>query len=284
MRRIYADLGLLAVAIIWGATFPVVKIALNFISPLAFNSVRFLLTSSLFIPFLRLKEFKAGVIIGTATFFGYLFQTVGLLYTTSTNAGFITSTYVVLTPAIAYILFRERIESIDIISVILATLGIFLLSGVERFRVGDILMIFCAIAFAFEIVLIARYSKHMNVMSLAGWQVVTVGVFSLIPAFFTAEKFEFNTFVVFAIALTGLLATFFAKIMQNRMQRDTSPVDAGIILSMEGLFAHLFGMIFLSESLSLTQYGGVALLMTSFVLITAVKEYMTGIRGFHWHQ
>ena len=272
MKRFHADLGLLAVAVIWGATFPVVKLALNFVSPLAFNSVRFLLTSFLFIPFLRLKELRAGVIIGTATFFGYLFQTVGLQYTTSTNAGFITSAYIVLTPLVAFLLYSERIQKIDVVSVFLAMSGIYLLSGAGELKIGDVLMLMCALAFAFEIVLIGRYSRSLDILSLAGWQVVTVGAFSSVPAAFTTERFEINSYVVFALALTGFLATFAAKIIQNKMQAYTESVDAGIILSMEGLFAHIFGVMFMNESLTFLQYGGVLLLMIALILITAVKN------------
>ena len=278
MKRVYADISLLAVAIIWGATFPVVKTALEFVSPFAFNSIRFLLTSILFIPFLRKREMRSGVLIGIATFLGYAFQTVGLKYTTSTNAGFITSSYVVLTPVIAYTLYREKIGRIDIMSVFLAISGIYLLSGVRVFRLGDALMVLCALAFAFEIVLIARYAKQLSAISLAGWQILIVGGFSSIPAIFTLDKVEINTYVVSALALTVLFATFLAKIIQNKMQRYTSSVDAGIILSMEGLFAHIFGLIFLNETLTTVQYAGVILLMISLILITAVKEYTEKIR------
>ncbi len=272
MRRVYADLGLLAVAIIWGLTFPVVKLALDFASPFVFNSIRFLLTSLLFIPFLRKNEMRAGFIIGSATFLGYAFQTVGLQYTTSTNAGFITSTYVVFTPLIAFLLYRERIQKIDAISVILTVAGIYLLSGFEGIRAGDGLMILCAIAFAFEIVLISRYARSLSIISLAGWQVVAVGIFSSFPAFFTAEKLEINSYVTFALALTGLLATFLAKIIQNKMQAHTDSVDAGIILSMEGMFAHIFGVFLMNESLTLLQYSGVLLLIMALILITGVKN------------
>lgn len=272
MKRIYADLGLLGVAVIWGATFPVVKLALDFMSPLAFNSARFLLTSLLFIPFLKLREMRAGMIIGTATFFGYFFQTVGLQYTTATNAGLITSAYIVLTPAVAFILYREKIQKIDLASVFLAISGIYLLSGTGEVKDGDVLMLLCALAFAFEIVLIWRYSRSLDILSLAGWQVVTVGILSSFPALLTTERFEINSYVVFALALTGLLATFAAKILQNRFQAYTESVDAGIILSMEGLFAHIFGALLMNESLTTLQYGGVMLLMIALILTTAVKN------------
>ncbi|WP_456369873.1 DMT family transporter [Geoglobus sp.] len=272
MKRVYADLGLLAVALIWGATFPVVKLALEYVSPFAFNAIRFLLTFILFIPFVRKGEFTVGIKIGFASFIGYALQTVGLEYTTATNAGFITSTYVVLTPIVAYILYRERLTKTEIFAVIMAFAGIYLLSGYSGFSYGDILMILCAVAFAFEIAMISKYAREMSPMSLAGWQVFAIGIFSALPAALTTDRLVFNQYVLIALAVTGLLATFAAKILQNYMQAHTKSVDAGIILSLEGVFSHIFSAIFLSESLTAVQYAGVALVFLAVISISALQD------------
>lgn len=272
MKRLYADLGLLAVALIWGATFPVVKIALEYISPFTFNSIRFLLTFTLFIPFIRKRELKSGMKIGFASFLGYAFQTVGLEFTTATNAGFITSTYVVLTPVVAYLLYREKLTGVEIASVLTAFMGIYLLSGYSGFNYGDILMVLCAIAFAFEIAMISKYARELNPMSLAGWQVFAIGFFSVFPAAITTEKLVINHYVILALAVTGLLATFVAKILQNYMQAHTKSVDAGIILSLEGVFSHVFAAVFLSESLTPVQYLGVVLVFLAVIAISTIQN------------
>ncbi|AIY90332.1 DMT family transporter [Geoglobus acetivorans] len=272
MKRLYADLGLLAVALIWGATFPVVKVALEFMSPFAFNAVRFIFTGLLFLPFLRMNEIRAGIAIGSATFLGYAFQTAGLQYTTATNAGFITSVYIVITPILAFLLYRERVSPIEVVAVILAFAGIYLLSGYSGFNYGDLLILLCAIAFALEIAMISHYAKNLNPLSLAGWQVVAVGMFSALPAVFTTDRFALNSYVLFALLLTGLLATFIAKILQNYMQAHTKSVDAGIILSMEGVFSYMFAAVFLSERLDMLQYAGVALLFVAVLLVSLRDE------------
>lgn len=272
MKRLYADLGLLVVALIWGSTFPVVKLALDHVSPFAFNALRFLLTSLLFLPFLKRMDFKAGFIIGFTTFLGYAFQTVGLQFTTATNAGFITSIYIVLTPVVAFLLYREKIAPMEILATILAFLGLYLLSGYSGFRYGDILILFCAVSFAFEIVLISHYSRNSNPISLAGWQVLAVGIFSSFFVPFTTKRFEINSYVLIALLITGIFATLVAKILQNYLQAYTKSVDAGIILSMEGVFSHLFSLVFLNERLSLLQYSGVALTILALILVSARNE------------
>ncbi|ADC66068.1 protein of unknown function DUF6 transmembrane [Ferroglobus placidus DSM 10642] len=272
MKRLYADAGLLLVALIWGATFPVVKLALNFISPFAFNAIRFVFTSLLFLPFLKRREASAGVKIGVASFLGYTFQTIGLELTTATNAGFITSTYIVFTPIIAAKLYGEKLTRVEALSVIVAFIGVYLLSGVSSFNTGDALILLCAIAFAFEIAMISEYSKKLQPLSLAGWQVLSIGLFSTFPALFFTEKLVLNDYVLLSLLITGLLATFVAKILQNYLQSYTKSVDAGIILSLEGVFSHVFSVIVLGETLSALQYLGAFLVFLAAILVSSQND------------
>jgi drug/metabolite transporter (DMT)-like permease len=268
MKRFYANLGLLIVAMIWGATFPVVKIALNSMSPFAFNTIRFFITSLLFLPLISKKGIKEGFKIGLATFLGYSFQTVGLEYTTATNAGFITSIYVVLTPIIAYLLYKMPVKRIDIVGTIIAFLGFYLLSGYTGFNVGDLLMLACAFAFATEIAMIAYYSRRINPTMLAFWQILAVAVLSLPPALVTTTKFVINTEVVMALLITAVFATFIAKMLQNWLQRYVRVSEASIIFSMEGVFSHLFAVVMLGETLTLTQYFGAGLIVLAVLLVS----------------
>ncbi len=272
VKRAYADLGLLLVALIWGLTFPVVKVSLNYISPFAFNSIRFFVASVLFLPFLKRRELRAGFMIGFVTFLGYAFQTVGLEFTTATNAGLITSIYVVLTPLIAYVVYREEISKLEAFSALLAFLGVYLLSGYTGFNYGDLLILLCSIAFALEIAMISKYAKESDPISLAGWQVMVVGLFSTLFTPVFLEKLEINEVVIFSIFITAILATFVAKILQNYLQAYTKSVDAGIILSIEGVFSHIFGVLLLEERLILIQYAGVLLMFLAVILVTLNRK------------
>lgn len=102
-----ADFLLLLVSFIWGTTFVLTKSALYTIGPCTFLGLRFI---SAFI-FLYLATFRRvsgfnrisvlrGLAAGSALLLGYLFQTLGLKYTTASNAGFITGLSVVIVPII----------------------------------------------------------------------------------------------------------------------------------------------------------------------------------------
>ena len=273
--RIYADIGLLIVALIWGATFPVVKIALDNLSPFAFNTIRFTISLLLFLPILKLlhtkldaKVLKVGLKIGFFVFLGYTFQTVGLEYTTATNAGFITSIYVVLTPIIAFLIYKTPFGLKDVVSTFLAFLGLFLLSGYNGFNVEDILILICAVAFATEIAMISHYSKINNPTILAFMQIVAVALFSAPVSLFTTTKFNINQDVINALIITAVFATVIAKFMQNWLQKYTMPSDAAVIFSMEGVFAHLFAILMLNEVLNFNQYVGAALVVLAVILVS----------------
>ncbi len=268
MKRMHADLGLIVVALIWGSTFPVVKVAIESVSPFAFNTLRFLISCLFFLPFVKLTDFGVGFRIGVASFLGYTFQTVGLDYTTATNAGFITSTYVVIAPLLSWLLYGTRFDSRDVASVAIAFTGFYFLSGYSGFNYGDVLMLVCAVFFALEIAMISEYSRKTNPTMLAFWQTFAIFVLSAPFAIFTTSKLEINGNVVVALLITAFFATFVAKMLQNWLQSYTKSSDAAVILSMEGVFAHVFGAILLAEILSPMQYLGAILIMIAVLLVS----------------
>jgi drug/metabolite transporter (DMT)-like permease len=275
MRRIHADVLLLLIALIWGLTFPVVKIALDNISPLTFNSIRFFIAVFLFLPFLYMNkngnqnDILMGIKIGIAVFLGYTFQTLGLELTTATNAGFITSTYIVFTPLIAYVLFRHKVTRLEILFLFTAFIGLYLLSEFTgNLNLGDFLILLCAIAFATEIVLISHYSRLNDPTRLAFGQILAVAIFSAPIALTIERKLHFSQEVIFALLVTAIFATTLARIAQNHAQKFTRSSDAAIIFSMEGVFSHLFAIIMLGEVLSPTQYIGAAMIVLSVIAIS----------------
>jgi drug/metabolite transporter (DMT)-like permease len=278
MKRIYADLVLLSIALIWGITFPVIKIALDSISPFAFNTIRFFTAVVLFLPFIltnknfSVRDVKTGMLIGVVVFLGYSFQTVGIEFTSATNAGFITSTYVVFTPIIAFLFFKVRITTEEILFITTTFLGLYLLSGYSGyFNFGDFLIMLCAVAFAVEIVIISHFSKIKNPLSLAFGQVLAVAVFSA-PLSLPSSKFNLNNEVLTSLLITAVFATTLARIGQNYAQKFTRSTDTAVIFSMEGVFAHIFSVFILGESLSFMQYLGAGLIILSVIGISLLES------------
>lgn len=211
---------------------------------------------------LKRETLKEGFVLGLTLFFGHGFQIVGLKYTTASNSAFITSLYVVFTPFIAYFILGDRLGGRDVLSLIMALTGLYLISGASlNFNYGDLLTVLCAISFAFQIVLVQRFEKK-DYLSLAFWQILWNFVFSL------AFALLFESLVVprdpmpwMGILYTAIFATVVAFTLQVKYQRDTKAHRAALIYSAEPIFGHIAAFLTIGEILSPKGYLGAALIM-----------------------
>jgi drug/metabolite transporter (DMT)-like permease len=282
-----ADLILLFVAFIWGTTFVLVENAIAFLPPFLFNSIRFTFAAlSLFIVlfffYRRLlqaidwKLIGAGVILGIWLFSGYLFQTVGLLYTTSSKAGFITGLSVVLVPLFAYFLLKQSVSRNALLGIIVALFGLYLLTfgDIHGMNIGDLLVLFCAISFALQIVLTGKYAPHYPTLVLAFIQISTVAVLSSIGALFKGEwniliqrpAILLEPVIILAMLVCAILATAFAYMAQTELQKFTTPTRVALIFATEPVFAALTDIWWNGRWLSFTGVIGCLLILGGMIL------------------
>lgn len=279
--QLQADLALLAVTFVWGVTFVVVQDALSGIGPYYFIGIRFALAFA-FLSLIYWKRFaqlnletlQAGAIIGSVLFAGYAFQTVGLQYTTASNAGFITGLAVVLVPLVSALLTKKLPELITIIGVTSATLGLGLLSLGNNLTInfGDILVLFCALSYTAHIILVGKYAPKYDPVLLSILQIGVVAVISLgcgasletIPEHFTRP-------VWLGLLITAIPATALAFLIQNSVQRFTSPTHTAIIFIMEPVFAAATGLLWAGEILTARQWVGCILILVG-MLVTELKD------------
>lgn len=276
-NRKIAEFSMLFVAFIWGTTFVIVKNALADIGPFLFLGLRFLI-AFLFLALISYKQFLKinrstifyGSIIGFFLFIGYVFQTIGLIYTTSSNAGFITGLSVVLVPVI-YALIQRTVPGIrTIISVLLATTGLFLLSFTSNnftLNYGDSLVLVCAFGFALHIIFVDRYSHAHNPIAVTCVQILFVGLLCMGIGLATEPwpaDFTFN--VVQAILVTSILATSLAFLLQNAMQKYSTPTRFAIVLATEPVFAAAAGYFWANEVLSDRALIGAALILAAMLV------------------
>ncbi len=270
-------LGLISVSLIWGGTFPLVKISLEFISPIGFLTLRFFLAFAilLLIYFRRIMDhrdaFKASLILGVFLFLGYAFQTIGLKYTTSSNAGFITGLYVVFTPLFSYFIVKEHIGKRVIMALILSLIGLYLLSGINGFNIGDILELFCAIAYGVHVALIGKFSREKDAVTLTMMQLFFVFLFSSIWWAGEGPKMVLSGILIFGIIFTGIFASAIGILVQVHAQKHISPSRAAVIFTTEPAFAGIFSFIFLGEGFTLFGIFGAILILIAMLLVALEK-------------
>lgn len=276
-KRKIAELSMLLVAIIWGTTFVIVKNALADIGPFLFLGLRFIIAFA-FLAIISYKQLLKiswstifyGSIIGFFLFIGYIFQTIGLIYTTSSNAGFITGLSVVLVPVMYAIIQRTLPNIKTIISVLLATSGLFLLSFSSsnlHLNYGDSLVLVCAFGFALHIICVDRYSHKHNPVAITCVQILFVGLLCMGIGLATEPwptKFTFNA--IQAILVTSILATSLAFLLQNSMQKYSTPTRFAIVLATEPVFAAAAGYFWANEMFSERALIGACLILVAMLV------------------
>jgi drug/metabolite transporter (DMT)-like permease len=269
------ELAMVAVTAVWGSTFVLVRDAVAQIPPFTFVAYRFL-AAALLLAAIRPRLagrgqpglLAAGAAAGLALFAGYGFQTVGLQYTTASNAGFITGLSVVLTPLFAGLLLHQPPGRWPVAGALLAAGGLALLSLQElEVRRGDALVFGCAVAFAAHILLLGRYAPRFSSYRLAVVQLATAGLLALAWAVVAGDLVVPGSLEVWvALVITSVAASAGAFLIQTRAQREVSPTRTAVILTMEPVFAGLFGFLLAGERLSGRGWLGAGLILAGMLV------------------
>jgi drug/metabolite transporter (DMT)-like permease len=284
-KPIVADISLLLVTIIWGSTFVLVQNAIDFLEPFSFNSIRFLAAAILLIfcllifkkeqlKQLDVKLLLSGVFIGFWLFLGYATQTIGLLYTTSSKAGFITGLNVVLVPLFSMMLLKQFPSKNAVFGVLTATIGLFLLTmtDVTSMNIGDGFVFICAVSFALQIIYTGKFSNKYPTLLLTVIQISTVAVLSIISSIiFEDWRKSFNPDilltkdVLIALVITSIFATALAFLIQTNFQKYTSATRVALIFAMEPVFAAITGYYWADERLSYSALVGCILIFAGMI-------------------
>lgn len=289
MKRLVADLCLILIAFVWGTTFVLVQDAISTLAPFSFLAVRFGFAAILLYLFTRFfvqhpdplancnrkQNLTSGLVLGTFLFLGYALQTIGLLYTTSGKAGFLTGVNVALVPIFSYFILRVRVKTASILGVVLAIIGLYLLAFVDFSSInrGDVLAFLCAIFFALQIVYTGKYSNQTSLFHLVTFQLGTVALLSAIFAFFFepwqhifSPAVLFHPTVVLALVITSLFATALAFIAQTYVQKFSTPTRVAIIFATEPVFAALADYWWQGEILEGRALLGCFLILSGMIL------------------
>jgi len=274
---------LLAVVFVWGATFVLVKDALQDASPLLFNLLRMAMAfiALAVVNHRQLRHINryalsSGLIVGIFLAAGYQFQTTGLARTTAAKSAFITGLVVVFVPLFTIIPALRSANTppprwTTAIGAVLAFTGLFLLTtptGTSwqnlfiSISTGDLLTLACAIAFAAHLMSLAHTSHKVPTGQLATLQ---VGVAALIMAITLPiggrPYLTLTPRLIIALAITSLLATAAAFTIQSWAQQHLPATHTAILLTLEPVFACLTSFLFLHERLGRRSLSGAALIL-----------------------
>ncbi|HVY10950.1 MAG TPA: DMT family transporter [Mycobacteriales bacterium] len=270
-----ATLALVAVCAIWGSTFVVVKHAVERMPVMDFLAWRFAIAALAMVAVrptavrrLNRRGQRLGIVLGLALGGGYVAQTVGLQHTPATVSGFVTGLFVVFTPLCGAALLRRTVGPLVWLAVGLATGGLALLSlrGLSVGE-GEAITLLCAIAFALHIVGLGEWSASYDAAGLAIAQLATVAVISIVAAAPDSLAPPPDAGVWGAILLTALGATAVAFLVQTWAQAHLPPSRAAVVMTMEPVFAGVFGVAFGGDALSARTVAGAVLVLAAMLTV-----------------
>ncbi|MEG0423137.1 MAG: DMT family transporter [Erysipelotrichaceae bacterium] len=276
MKRMYANMILVVIAIVWGGGFIATQGALDGFTPMWMMTIRFFIAGGILLLFsykqislLNKHTIFKGIIAGILLFSAFAFQTIGIQYTTASKSAFLTATNVIFVPYLLWAVMKRKPKRKEVIASIACVIGVALLtldgSGLSLSK-GDFLTIICAVFFSLHMIAIEQFSNRIPALALTCLQLLTAGFLSLIfaipfeamPSNVSSSAFQKLLFLIF-------LSTLFAYLLQTIAQKYTSANTTALILSMEALFACLFAYLFLNERLSVSMIAGGCIIFASVV-------------------
>ncbi len=277
---------LLLAAMIWGASFVAQSESMKLIGPFTMQTIRFLLAGLVLLPViffldkkkitrnkpetkLQIKhQLHCGVIGGILLAIASNIQQIGIIYTSVGKAGFITALYIIFVPILA--IFRRKMPSIRIwFCALLALVGLYFLciSGVMRLNIGDLLELICAFFYSMHISYIDSISDTIDGVRFSCTQFFVCAAVSA-TGMFGFEMPEVSSILAcwLPICYAGILSGGVAFTLQVVAQQDVQPTIASLIMSLESVFAALFGWLLISQALSLRELFGCAIMFIAIIL------------------
>jgi drug/metabolite transporter (DMT)-like permease len=274
-QRITSDFLLLLASIVWGGGFVAQRQASASLGFFSFNAVRFLLAGLVMLPFIlpRIKKVNRSYIwiplAGTLLYGGSALQQAGIETTSAGSAGFITTVYVVLVPILLSIFWRQRTNPVIWLAAAAALGGTYLLStGGKSFTpaAGDLIVLAGSFVWAFHVIVVGLAVRKLDVFVFSVGQFLICGLLHLVSSFFfrpltVAELSSVIPSILYA-ALGSIVIGF---TLQAVGQRHAPAADAALILSLEAVFAAIFGALFLSEEMNPLQILGCVIIMVAIL-------------------
>ena len=281
-KQLSGVIALLGATVIWGSAFIAQSVGMDKIGPFTFQAVRCFLAVVFLFPasalFSKGKPFwkswadpalwRSGVICGLALFAASSLQQIGLVYTDAGKAGFLTAMYIVFVPFLGLFV-GQRPGRNALLSLIPAIVGLYLLSctSVSGINKGDVLLLLCAVAFSVQILLIDRHCAGLDGLKLNCIQALVVTVLS-VPWALLTETVDASLIASCWLPLgyAGVLSMGVAYTLQIVGQKRVAPSAAALLMSLESVFAALFGWLLLHETMTKAEVLGCVLVFAAVVI------------------
>ena len=276
--RNLATLLLISLTAVWGSTFFLIHEVVQEMSPADFLAVRFTIAAVAMLavfwrPMLALdkRQVRVGIGLGMLYAAAQILQTVGLAHTDASRSGFITGTYVVLTPILTAVLLRERIPRSTWVAVAMATAGLAALSlNGFGFGFGESVTLMAAALYALHIIGLGRYSSPAGAAGLSAVQMVVIAVVSLVAAAPGGIELPRGAGAWTSILYMAIFAGAVAIWAQTWAQSHLPATRAAIVMTLEPVFAAGFAVTLGGESMTVRMFAGGAMVLAAMYTVELI--------------
>ena len=284
-RRV-ATLLLVGITAVWGSTFFLIRDVVHVLPPTDFVAVRFTIAAVAMVavfwrPLLALsrRELRIGVGLGVLYAVAQILQTVGLAHTEASRSGFITGTYVVLTPIFTAVLLRDHIPRSTWLAVLMATAGLATLSlsalgagagGSAGFGFGEGVTLLSAAVYALHIIGLGRYSSPAAAAGLSAVQMIAIAAVSLVAAAPGGIELPSGRGEWASVLYMALIAGAVAIWAQTWAQSHLTATRAAIVMTLEPVFAAGFAVALGGESMTLRMLLGGAMVLAAMYTVELI--------------
>ena len=283
-------LALLVCAAIWGSAFVAQSVGAEYVGAFTFLAVRNWIAVVFLIPVIYVRDtilrkrgrpsvrpanrtqrrclLTGGAACGFFLCAASAFQQVGIRYTTTAKAGFITALYVVIVPILS-VFFGKSVKSRIWMCVALAVLGLYLLCmrGELSLSFGDGVVLVCAFLFACQIMTVDYFAPQVDTVRLSQTQFLVTALLSTVCMFFFEDLSTDSLIKALpSIAYAGVMSSGVAYTLQIIGQQNLNPAIASITMSLESVFAALAGWIVLGQSMTVRELAGCVLMFAAIIL------------------
>jgi drug/metabolite transporter (DMT)-like permease len=271
--------------ILWGTSFPAIKIGLEYVDPQPFAFLRFLIASlaMLFAALLSRQSLfnferkRLILFLGLINGLAYLLQYVGMVNTFASASSLYVNLSVVLVALLSPIILKEHLSAKKVAGVLISLLGVVFMTtnlGAESFGtidfLGDSMVITAGILWAIFIIYNKPLIAKTNYMIQSMTWILLFTMLPLLPtlAFSPGRIVYLPLNAWLAIIYTAIFCWVLPYYFWLKGLRSISPVTSAVLLLVEIIVAVAISTIFLGETLTVISGIGSIFIIIAILLVS----------------
>jgi len=271
--------------VLWGTSFPMIKIGLDFVDPYMFVFLRMFLASVLIVlvsfvtnnlSFSLAKE-RLVWYLGLLNGFAYLIQYIGMSTTTASKSSLLVNLSAVWVAALSWVLLKERFSKRKLLGIALGLVGVFfittnlsLLELTQGTLFGDGLVFLSGILWSLFIIYNKKIVGVHNAFRLMPW-IFLATTLPLTPFLFVSNSLSllnlsYETLII--IVYTAIFCWLLPYYLWLKGLKHISPAVSTVILLTEVIVAITISFVFLGETFTMISVTGASLIFLAIILVS----------------